>query len=103
MATILVVDDSPVCRTMIADALREIGHKVLQAADGQQGIAAYEAHRPDCVVTDLLMPGVDGHQLLGHIRGIDGRIPVIVLSADIQSMPFPPARSSMPPVFSTSR
>lgn len=85
MAKILIVDDSTLSRAMVAKALKEAGHEVVQAANGREGIAAFERESFDCVVTDLLMPVVDGHQLLTHVRSIDRRIPVVVLTADIQA------------------
>lgn len=85
MATILTVDDSVLSRWMAAEPLRAAGHTVIEAADGRQGIAAYEGHSPDCIVTDLLMPEVDGYQLVRHIRNLDREVPVIVLTADIQA------------------
>ncbi len=70
---------------MAAEPLRMAGHTVIEAGDGRQGIAAYEANSPDCIVTDLLMPNVDGHQLIRHIRSLDREVPILVLTADIQA------------------
>lgn len=85
MATILVVDDSKLSRSISAKALSEAGHTVLEAADGEEGLAIFLQQRPDCVVTDLLMPVLDGHAMLGQIRLASPEVPVIVLTADIQS------------------
>jgi two-component system, chemotaxis family, chemotaxis protein CheY len=84
MATILVVDDSRLSRSMAADALREAGHTVVEAQDGREGIDAFNNQEFDCVVTDLVMPEVDGLRLVHHIRGFDRRLPVVVVSADVQ-------------------
>jgi len=85
MAVILVIDDSRLSRALAAKALSDAGHTVVEAADGQQGIAALEKHQPDCIVTDLLMPVLDGHEFLSQIRARGIQIPVVVLTADIQS------------------
>jgi CheY-like chemotaxis protein len=85
MAKILIVDDSTLSRSMAAKALKDLGHEVVEAADGSEGIQAFENQHFDCLVTDLLMPIVDGHELLTRVRAADERIPIIVLTADIQS------------------
>lgn len=85
MAKILIVDDSALSRAMVVKALKEAGHDVVEAADGKKGIAAFESQPFDCVVTDLLMPVLGGHELLTHVRRIDRQIPMVVLTADIQT------------------
>jgi CheY-like chemotaxis protein len=85
MANLLVIDDSILSRSMAADALRDAGHSVTEAANGRLGVAAFEEDPPDCVVTDLLMPVMDGEQVVRYIRGIDREIPVFVLTADVQA------------------
>ena len=69
---------------MVAKVLKDAGHDVVEATDGRAGIAAFKAQPFNCVVTDLLMPVLDGHQMLTQIRELDGQIPVVVLTADIQ-------------------
>ncbi len=84
MACILVIDDSAFARGMTAKALKAHGDEVLEAESGHDGIEQAVKHRPDCIVLDLLMPEMDGFEVLNTLkdRGLD--IPVIVLSADIQ-------------------
>ena len=85
MSKILVIDDSMLSRAMITTPLQRAGHEVIQANDGQQGLDAYHEHLPDCVTTDLLMPVLDGISFLEKIRGEGVKVPIIVVSADIQS------------------
>jgi CheY-like chemotaxis protein len=85
MAVILIIDDSKLSRTMTVKALETEGHTIVEAADGEQGLASVEIYRPDCIITDLLMPVLDGHGFLSRLRGRGINTPVIVLSADIQS------------------
>jgi len=85
MAVILLIDDSRLSRALAAKAIRDAGHTVVEAADGQQGIAALEKYQPDCIVTDLLMPVLDGRKFLAQIRARGIQTPVVVLTADIQS------------------
>lgn len=82
MAQILVVDDEPAIRQLLTDVLELDGHDVRSAADGLAAVDAFEALRPDCVVLDLMMPGLDGYGVLRNIRGQDGDpVPVIMLTA----------------------
>ena len=69
---------------MVVDALREAGHEISEAVNGEEGLESFRQDRPDCVVMDLLMPVMDGQELLRRIRAIDSEIPVIIASADIQ-------------------
>lgn len=82
MAQILVVDDEPAIRQLLTDVLELDGHEVRAAADGHAAVSAFEALRPDCVVLDLMMPGLDGYGVLRVIRDQEGdRVPVIMLTA----------------------
>jgi DNA-binding response OmpR family regulator len=79
---ILVIDDDPgVCR-LIKDVLELEGFTVTIAGDGFAGLRAIEAERPDCVVLDVMMPGLDGHGVLTRIRANGGKhLPVVMLTA----------------------
>jgi len=69
MATILIVDDRPSNRAFLDALLGYTGHRVLQAEDGAQALAAARAQRPDLIITDLLMPVMDGYELVQQLRG----------------------------------
>jgi len=82
--SILVVDDSPSLRGMIAACLRAAGHSVTEASDGAQACALASGTDFSLVVTDLVMPGIDG---LGLIRALRGNprhasLPILVLSTE---------------------
>jgi DNA-binding response OmpR family regulator len=82
MAQLLIVDDEPAIRQLLTDVLEMDGHEVRAAADGLAAVSAFEALRPDCVVLDLMMPGLDGYGVLRSIRSQDGDpVPVIMLTA----------------------
>jgi DNA-binding response OmpR family regulator len=82
MATILVVDDDPSIRQLLTDVLEMDGHDVHLAVDGLDGIRAFELIRPDFVVLDVMMPGLDGYGVLRAIRGQEGDpVPVLMLTA----------------------
>ncbi|MEO2049996.1 MAG: response regulator [Pirellulales bacterium] len=84
MTQILVVDDSRLSRRMIVDALQQTGHDITEAVNGAVALESFRQNRPDCIVSNLLMPVMDGHEMLRQIRAIDSAVPVIIASADIQ-------------------
>jgi DNA-binding response OmpR family regulator len=82
MAQILVVDDDPAIRQLLTDVLEMEGHEVRTAPDGLAAVRTLEVLRPDCVVLDVMMPGLDGYGVLRSIRTQDGDpVPVIMLTA----------------------
>ncbi len=83
MARILVVDDDPSVRALVRDILELEGHVVELAADGYAALRAVAAERPDCVVLDVMMPGMDGHEVLARLRAMTGglELPVVMLTA----------------------
>jgi PAS domain S-box-containing protein len=68
MATILIVDDFSANRTALATLLRREGHRLVEAADGREGLAAVHEEHPDLVITDLMMPGMDGYEFVKQLR-----------------------------------
>lgn len=84
MARILVVDDSVFARLNICNMLKEAGHETAEAANGREGLELACALRPDCILSDLLMPEMDGIAFLAALNERGIRLPVIVLTADIQ-------------------
>lgn len=77
---VLVVDDEPTVREVVAGYLRRDGHVVSEAADGPTALALLETEPPDLVVLDMMLPGVNGLDILRHIRQM-GDTPVIMLTA----------------------
>ena len=80
---ILVVDDEPDKLEMLAVALRTEGYGVHTARDGEEGLAAVEAHQPDLIVTDVMMPRMDGYEMARRVRSNPQTrfIPIIIQSA----------------------
>ncbi|UCF98128.1 MAG: response regulator [Spirochaetaceae bacterium] len=81
---ILIVEDSRFSRTKTVRELSEKGFDLIEASDGRMGLELAREQKPDCILCDLLMPGVDGFEFLRAVKreGLD--IPVIVITADIQ-------------------
>jgi two-component system, OmpR family, response regulator MprA len=78
---LLVVDDEPPMRAALKRALELGGFEVALAADGREGLASAEQNRPDLVVLDILMPGVDGLEVCRTLRSRGNRTPILMLTA----------------------
>jgi diguanylate cyclase (GGDEF)-like protein len=76
---ILIVDDEPGTRLMVAATVERLGHSVVQAVDGRDGWRSFEAADPDVVITDWAMPGMDGTELAARIRGVEGSYTYIMV------------------------
>src|SRR5262245_7888976 len=79
---VLLVDDSKVIRRVVQAELRTAGWNVQVAADGQEALSALPSFRPDIVVCDLNMPGLDGVEVVSRMTKADRTLPVIMHSDD---------------------
>jgi len=79
---VLVVDDQPEIRNLMVEILKKRGYQVSTASDGHDALTQFALARPDLVITDLTMPGLNGYQLCRLIRGISS-VPVLVMSAQM--------------------
>ena len=68
MGTILIIDDEKGILELIQEVLTMVGHNVDTASDGQEGIQKFENNCFDLVITDVCMPGTNGHTVVQHIR-----------------------------------
>ena len=84
MSRILVVDDEPDQRFLLRRLFERAGHEVSDAADGAAALRAVRAHPPDLVVTDVMMPVMDGVELIRCLRGdpATAHIPILAASGD---------------------
>ncbi|TVQ55316.1 MAG: response regulator, partial [Spirulina sp. DLM2.Bin59] len=85
MRKILIVDDRWENRSVIVNLLEPLGFAVVEAGDGQAGLNVAQTHQPDLIITDLMMPVMDGYQMLRLLRQTPGleTIPAIASSASI--------------------
>lgn len=81
MPRILIVDDEPNLRTLYRRDLEDDGYEVVEAGTAEEGIKAFEARRPDLVVLDVRMPGMNGLEAMARILDKDRRIPIILNTA----------------------
>ena len=79
--TVLVVDDEPSIAELLGMALRYEGWRTVVAGDGHQAVRLLKEHRPDAVVLDVMLPDLDGLEVLRRMRGHEPDVPVLFLTA----------------------
>jgi signal transduction histidine kinase/DNA-binding response OmpR family regulator len=79
--TVLYVEDDEVTREMYSMFLSSIVGELIIAKNGAEGLAAYNKHHPDIIITDIMMPVMDGLEMLKHVHTSNKTIPAIILSA----------------------
>ncbi len=86
MARVMVVDDSPTDKEFLKQLLTRGGHEVIESNSGQEAVEQARKHLPDCVVMDVVMPGMNGFQATRTLTRDPktAKIPVIVVSAKNQ-------------------
>ncbi len=83
---ILIVDDSMLCRKMVKAYMKEAlpSAQYITAANGIEGLQLYESEAPDFLILDLLMPGMNGLEMLSNIKAQNPAVKAMVLTADVQ-------------------
>ena len=81
--SILVVEDQEDNRRILRDLLTSAGYKVIEAVTGEDGVASAEAHRPDLILMDIQLPGLDGYEATRQIKDNPElrEIPIIVVTS----------------------
>src|SRR5438132_7489774 len=84
---ILVVDDNATNRDILTTRLKAHGYETLQAADGEEALAAVQEHRPDLILLDVMMPKLDGIETCRRLKGDDTcpLLPIILVTAKADS------------------
>lgn len=79
---ILVVEDNPKNMKLVRDVLQFAGYEVIEATSGEDGVRLAAQRRPDLILMDLQLPGIDGAEALRQIRGDGaGAVPVVAVTA----------------------
>jgi CheY-like chemotaxis protein len=79
--TILIVEDEDNQRKLYVQEFEDAGYTVVEAANGREALEKVEEARPDLVILDICMPGMDGIEALGKMLSTDARIPVVLNTA----------------------
>ena len=87
MPRILLVDDDDFFRNLTYHMLIAAGYDVQDAANGRVGLACYRHQPSDVVITDLLMPGTEGLEMIRELRRHDAGVKIIAMSAEIEGRP----------------
>jgi CheY-like chemotaxis protein len=80
---VLVVDDNRVLANVVQESLEEEGLEVMTACSGREGYAVYLRFRPDVIVTDIQMPGINGLQMMAQIRAHEPAVRTVYMSGNI--------------------
>ena len=80
MAKILLIDDEATVRATLRDMLEEAGHEVLEAGDGDEGLAVLDANTADAVITDLIMPQKEGIETIREVRARFPAMKILAIS-----------------------
>jgi CheY-like chemotaxis protein len=80
-ARILLVEDESIVRMNLGDVLRNEGYEIEEARDGAQAVELFQNRQFDLVITDLVMPELDGFKLIARVRSISPGIPVVLITA----------------------
>src|SRR4030095_3961211 len=86
-AQILVVDDSGFARRTLRQILEAAGHAVVEANNGQDALEQYFLKKPDLVLLDMVMEGMNGLDVLTKLKELDPAAKVVLAPADMQSAP----------------
>ncbi len=90
LETVMVIDDDPMVRMLMVEALHEANFNVIEASDGHAGLAMFVEHKPALILADLQMPGMDGYSFCKSLRAFpDGKdVPIVVVTGvdDVESI-----------------
>lgn len=84
--SILIVDDDPVLCKMLRALLEQAGYEVFEAANGRQGMRSFTTHPTDMVLTDIVMPDVEGIELIMTLRRQNASLPILAMSGGNSGM-----------------
>lgn len=88
MAHILVIEDDSSVQFLFGQWLKGEGYSVTLADDGREGIRQLELKKPDLIITDIMMPEMDGIEVIQAVRKIDKNLPIIAISGGMRDLPI---------------
>lgn len=88
MASILVIDDDEAVSALFRQFLESAGYSVMLAANGQDGLEKMRANQPDLIITDIMMPEMDGLEIIRAVRTQHPELPIIAISGGMHAIPI---------------
>jgi CheY-like chemotaxis protein len=83
MAQILIIEDDGLFRSMLSATLVQLGHEVVEARNGTEGLKLFQLTNPDLIITDLVMPEMEGFEVLMNFKKHHPRVKVMVMSGGV--------------------
>ena len=80
MAEILIIDDEPAIRRLLVRVLRKAGHTTHEASNGDEGIELFHQVHPELVITDIVMPDMEGIEMIRKLRQAAPTLPILAIS-----------------------
>ncbi len=80
MKTLLIVEDDEITRNLLTDFFRQQNYTVVTAADGLEALKKFNPDETDCILSDLVMPGMDGMTLLKKVKERTDRVPFLIIT-----------------------
>lgn len=77
---LLLVDDEPILRHSMKEVFEDLGYQVLTASDGFEGLTCFQQQHVDCIITDVMMPNMDGVEMFREIRAVESTMPSIFMT-----------------------
>lgn len=87
MVSVLLIDDDPNIRSVVRTMLERMGHDVLTAANGEEGLDVFRRYRADLVITDLLMPFKEGLETIRELRILAPGVRILAISGGGRTLP----------------
>jgi CheY-like chemotaxis protein len=87
--TILVADDEPTVRRLLHECLTNAGYKVIEAAEGAKALDHLMHQTVDLLVVDLVMPGMDGLEVIRSVKNMYPDLPIIVVTGNLAQASYP--------------
>ncbi len=80
MSDILVIDDEAPMRNLIRAILEQLGHTVVEASNGREGLSQYDRHQPSLVICDIFMPVMEGLETIRILKDKNAQCPILAIS-----------------------
>ena len=87
MAHLLLIEDDQTLRRALCVSLEKMGHTVVETGDGRQALSAFKKQPADLIVTDLIMPGMEGVETIRELKKMNPRVPIIAISGGGRGSP----------------